>query len=88
MGRLLRRFAPRNDELMPRSKLFVNAVTRAISNMKPKEIVKEVPLPEMIQENQMLKEVIEKQKRQLDTLQTANQLPEGARMIQLKPQFD
>jgi len=42
----------------------------------------------MIQENQMLKEVIEQQKRQLETLQTANQLPEGARMIQLKPQFD
>ena len=77
-----------DDELMPRSKLFVNAVTRAISNIKPKEIVKEVPLPEMVQENEQLKSIIEQLKTEIEKAQNANQIPEGARMIQLKPQFD
>jgi len=77
-----------DDENMPRSKLFVTAVTRAISNIKPKEIIKEVPLPELVQENQMLKDVIDQLKQQIESLKNVKQLPEGARIIQLKPQFD
>lgn len=48
-----------DDETMPRSKIFITAVSKAVTNVKPKEIVKEVPLPELVQENEHLKQSIE-----------------------------
>jgi hypothetical protein len=73
-----------DDDNMSRSKLFVTAVTRAISNIKPKEIIKEVPSPELIQENEKLKAEIERLKEEIEK----NKLPEGSRIISLKPQLD
>lgn len=79
------------DDQMPRSKIFVNAVARAISNVKPKEIVKEVPLPELVQENEQLRQTIEGlRKTNDDLLARVNELldeREQAIMLKLKPQF-
>lgn len=57
-----------DDDNMPRSKVFMNAIAKAISNVKPKEIVKEVPLPELVQENEQLKQTIESLRKTADDL--------------------
>lgn len=63
------------DEQMPRSKIFVNAVTKAVANVKPKEVIKEVPLPELIQENEELKQTVESLRKKCDDfLEKINEL--------------
>lgn len=53
-----------DDDNMPRSKVFINAIAKAISNVKPKEIVRDNP--------EQLKE-IEQLKQQVQSLAQQNQ---------------
>lgn len=58
-----------DDDTMPRSKVFINAIAKAVANVKPKEIIKEVPLPKLVQENDQLKQTIESLRKTITDMQ-------------------